>query len=153
MRLVAGLGNPGSDYDGTRHNAGFDVVDLLASRHGVALRARECQALVGRGRVAEEPVLLAKPQTFMNHSGEAVSGLLTKHGLDLSDLLVVSDDIDLPLGILRLRAAGSSGGQKGLRSIEQCVGSREYARLRIGIRGDHYRGGGYLSDYVLERFG
>jgi PTH1 family peptidyl-tRNA hydrolase len=149
---VAGLGNPGPEYEGTRHNVGFEVVDRLARQDGVSVSRHECRALTGRARIGGEAVVLAKPMTYMNASGEAISGLLKKLGLDPSDLLVVSDEIDLPLGTLRLRPSGASAGQKGLKSIEECLGTREFARLRIGIRGEHYSRERELSDYVLQKF-
>ena len=152
MRLVAGLGNPGPEYEGTRHNVGFVVVDRLAAGEGIPVKRLDCRALTGRGRIGEEVVVLAKPATYMNASGEAVSALLKKLELAAEDLLVVSDDIDLSVGTLRLKPKGSSGGQKGLRSIESALGTREFARLRVGIRGEHYTRENELSDYVLDRF-
>ena len=152
MRLVSGLGNPGPEFEGTRHNVGYEVVDRLARGAGISVKRLECRALTGRGRIGGEPVMLAKPITYMNASGEAVAGLLTKLKLEPGALLVVSDDIDLPIGALRLKPHGSSGGQKGLKSIEACLGTREFARLRIGIRGERYSREHELGDYVLDRF-
>lgn len=152
MRLVSGLGNPGAEYEGTRHNVGFAVVDRLAGEAGISVKRLECRALTGRGRFGEEPVVLAKPVTYMNASGEAIAGLLTKLKLEPDALLVVSDEIDLPLGTLRIKPRGSSAGQKGLKSIEACLGTREFARLRIGIRGERYSRERELGDYVLDRF-
>ena len=152
MRLVSGLGNPGPEYEGTRHNVGYEVVDRLAREAGIYLKRVECRALVGRGKIGDEPLMLAKPITYMNASGEAVTGLLTKLKLEPGGLLVVADEIDLPLGVLRLKARGSSAGQKGLKSIEACLGTREFARLRIGIRGERYSRERELGDYVLDRF-
>jgi PTH1 family peptidyl-tRNA hydrolase len=152
LRLVSGLGNPGPEYEGTRHNVGYAVVDRLAREAGITVKRLECRALTGRGRIGEEPVVLAKPVTYMNASGEAVAGLLTKLKLGPDALLVVSDEIDLPLGTLRLKPRGSSAGQKGLKSIEACLGTREFARLRIGIRGERYSRERELADYVLDRF-
>jgi PTH1 family peptidyl-tRNA hydrolase len=146
------LGNPGSEFEGTRHNVGFEVVDRLAQGAGISVKRRECGALTGRGRIGGAPVLLAKPLTFMNASGEAVSALCKKTGVELEKLLVVLDDIDLPLGTLRLKPRGSSGGQKGLRSVEENLETREFARLRVGVRGPHYSRRRDLSDYVLDRF-
>jgi len=152
LRLVSGLGNPGPEFEGTRHNVGYEVVDRLARGAGISVKRLECRALTGRGRIGGEPVMLAKPITYMNASGEAVAGLLTKLKLEPGALLVVSDDIDLPIGALRLKPHGSSGGQKGLKSIEACLGTREFARLRIGIRGERYSREHELGDYVLDRF-
>ncbi|HKD19849.1 MAG TPA: aminoacyl-tRNA hydrolase [Thermoanaerobaculia bacterium] len=151
MRLIVGLGNPGDEYAATRHNAGFRVVEALAAEEHIRIRAKECSSRVGRGRIGPEPVLLALPQTYMNASGEAVSGLCQKHSVEPSELCVVVDDIDLPLGALRLRARGSAGSQKGLRSVVAHLGTTEFPRLRVGIRGERYsRERNDLADYVLE---
>jgi PTH1 family peptidyl-tRNA hydrolase len=152
LRLVSGLGNPGPEYEGTRHNVGYEVIDRLARGAGISVKRVESRALTGRGRIGDEPVTLAKPITYMNASGEAVAGLLTKLKLEPGGLLVVADEIDLPLGVLRLKARGSSAGQKGLKSIESCLGTRDFARLRIGIRGERYSRERELGDYVLDRF-
>jgi len=149
---VSGLGNPGPEYEHTRHNVGFEVVDRLAREAGISVKRIDSRALTGRGRIGDEPVMLAKPITYMNASGEAITALLKKLKLGPDALIVVSDDIDLPLGVLRLRPQGASGGQKGLKSIEACLGTREYARLRIGIRGERYSRERELGDYVLDRF-
>jgi PTH1 family peptidyl-tRNA hydrolase len=144
----------GDRYEATRHNAGFRVLERLAKEEGIGIRSRECQARVGRGSIGGERVLLALPQTYMNASGEAVSALCQKNGIDPSDLCVVFDDIDLPLGSLRMRARGSAGGHKGMASIILHLGTGEIARLRVGVRGDHYvKGTRELGDYVLEPFG
>lgn len=133
-RLIVGLGNPGERYRETRHNAGFMVVDDLAKTMGVSWRLeKKFFAAVGESRVAGRRLLLAKPQTFMNLSGEAVVQLVRFHRVELADLLVVVDDADLPLGTLRLRPEGSSGGHHGLQSIEQHLGGRGFARLKLGI--------------------
>jgi PTH1 family peptidyl-tRNA hydrolase len=158
LALVVGLGNPGDRYVGTRHNVGFEVLDALVRRLAAdpARPARvdrlDCRALTGRVRIGDAPVLLAKPQTYMNLSGESVKGLLVKHAVPLERMLVVSDDVALPVGRLRIRPAGSSGGQKGLQNVIECLGSDEFPRLRIGIAGDHFRPGEDKADYVLERF-
>ena len=149
---MSGLGNPWAEYEGTRHNVGFEVVDRLAREIGVPVKRLECRALTGRGRIGEAPVVLAKPVTYMNASGEAIAALLTKLKLAPDALLVVSDEIDLPLGTLRLKPRGSAAGQKGLKSIEARLGTREFARLRIGIRGERYSRERELADYVLDRF-
>jgi PTH1 family peptidyl-tRNA hydrolase len=133
MRCIVGLGNPGAEYAPTRHNVGFCVVGALAARHGIELSRRRHQALFGRGRVGEVEVILAQPQAFMNNSGLPVRRLLDYYGLEPQHLLVVSDDINLDLGRLRLRRSGSHGGQKGLRSISQHLGTTEFARLRVGV--------------------
>ena len=147
MRVIVGLGNPGRQYAHTRHNVGFDVLDILARRTKVRILGRQHRALVGRLGQAGAEVLLVKPQTFMNESGSAVSAILRKHKLGPESMLVVCDDLDLPLGRLRLRPSGSSGGHKGMNSIIQHVGSSDFPRLRIGIgrKGD-------AIDHVLSRF-
>jgi len=129
------------------------VVESLAEQEGIRIRSREAQARVGRGRIGETPVLLALPHTYMNASGEAVSALCNKNGIEPSGVCVVSDDIDLPLGTLRMRARGSAGGQKGIKSIISALGTNEFPRLRVGIRGERYSRERDLADYVLEPFG
>lgn len=135
-----------------RHNAGYRVVEGLASEEGIRLRSREAVSRVGRGRIAGVSVLLALPQTYMNASGEAVHALCKKNGIDPQDLCVVFDDIELPLGTLRMRARGSAGGQKGMASIISHLGTTEFPRLRVGVRGEHYSRERDLADYVLEPF-
>jgi len=125
-------------------------VEALAAEEGIRIRSRECSSRIGRGRVGEDPVLLALPQTYMNASGEAVSALCKKYSVEPSELCVVVDDIDLPLGALRLRARGSPGSQKGLRSVVSHLGTTEFPRLRVGIRGERYSRERDLADYVLE---
>ena len=148
MKLIVGLGNPGAKYRGTRHNIGFAVVDELARRRSVAFDASPVEALVAKVRGAE-PVLLAKPLTFMNESGEAVGGLARYFKVEPADLLIVVDEVQLPLGKLRARARGSAGGHNGLKSLIAHLGE-EFARLRIGVgRGDMRRD---LADHVLARF-
>jgi PTH1 family peptidyl-tRNA hydrolase len=128
------------------------VVEALGRRKGIRVRSRSGQALVGRGTIGGETVLLALPQTYMNASGEAVSALCNDNGIDPSAVCVVSDDIDLPLGTLRMRARGSAGGQKGIASIISALGTSEFPRLRVGIRGELYSRERDLADYVLEPF-
>jgi PTH1 family peptidyl-tRNA hydrolase len=150
VKLIVGLGNPGRNYAGTRHNVGFDVVDLLAERvKGVWEAApRGIEALAVRDRAAD--TLLAKPLTFMNLSGPAVASLAQFYKIELPDLLVVVDDVNLELGRLRARAAGSAGGHNGLRSIIGALGNDDFARLRIGVGGGDPRRD--LSGHVLGRF-
>lgn len=150
MKLVVGLGNPGREYEGTRHNIGFELVDALARAHGIRVDQRISRALVGRGNIGGQTVLLVKPQTFMNLSGEAVSALLHREqGTAATDLLVICDDIHLPVGRIRLRARGSAGGQNGLKDIAARLGTQEWARLRIGV-GEAPPG--LQVDWVLSRF-
>lgn len=149
-RLILGLGNPGRRYRGTRHNVGFEVVLALAERLQMPLDQEECRSLVGAGG----EVLLAVPQTFMNRSGHAARCLAERHGLEPEDLLVVIDDVNLPLGRLRLRAEGSPGGHRGLESVLESLQSARVARLRLGVRqGEEAPRGEELVDYVLTPFG
>ncbi len=150
--LIVGLGNPGADYAKTRHNAGFLLVEALAARWKADWKnERRFHARIARAERGGEQVLLCQPQTFMNLSGETVGAVKKFYQLPLNRLLVAVDDADLPLGEIRLRARGSSGGHHGLESIEQHLGSREFARLRLGIgRSDGAR---EIADYVLARFG
>jgi len=150
LHLIVGLGNPGAEYAKTRHNAGFVLVDLLAERWRTEWRLeKKFQARVARTERDGRKVLLCEPQTFMNASGEAVGAIVSFYRLPLKGLLIAMDDADLPLGEIRLRSRGSSGGHHGLESIEQHLGSREFARLRIGIgRADGAR---EITNYVLGR--
>lgn len=150
MKLVAGLGNPGQRYRDTRHNVGFEVLDRLAARHGLTFAEAADHAATARWRRDPDPVLLVKPLTMMNLSGEAVGGLCRYYRVASHDLLVVCDDVNLPLGRLRGRVSGSEGGHNGLKSIAAHLGHIDYARLRIGVgRGDERRD---LADHVLARF-
>ncbi|MFH1502955.1 MAG: aminoacyl-tRNA hydrolase [Candidatus Eisenbacteria bacterium] len=150
MDVIVGLGNPGSEYDGTRHNVGFRVVGALAERHRVELRAGRGEFLSGRGRIARHAIELALPLTYMNLSGVAVRELLAARELGPEGLLVVCDDVNLALGQLRLRSSGSDGGHNGLSSIIAQLGTCDFARLRLGVGGAPE--GCDLADYVLERF-
>lgn len=147
-----GLGNPGDRYTGTRHNVGFDVVDALSARAGVRVDRLDCRALTARVRLLGKPVVLAKPQTYMNLSGESVKGLATKHDVPLERILVVLDDVALPPGRIRVRPTGSSGGQKGLQNVIDCFKTNEIPRLRVGVGGADFRPGDDRADYVLGRF-
>jgi peptidyl-tRNA hydrolase, PTH1 family len=147
VKLIVGLGNPGAKYRGTRHNIGFAVLDELANRAGAAFDAAPVDAVTARWR--DRDALLAKPMTFMNASGEAVGGLLRYFKIEPGDLLVIVDEVQLPLAKLRARARGSAGGHNGLKSIIAHLGD-EFARLRIGVgRGEARRD---LADHVLARF-
>ncbi len=150
MKLVVGLGNPGWRYRRTRHNVGFEVINGLAKLYNIRLRQKKHQALLGEGIVASHPTILAKPTTFVNNSGSAVKELVREHDISLADLLLVCDDMNLPLGKLRIRRQGSSGGHKGLTSVSRALGSQEFPRLRIGIGPPYPPYGGV--DYVLSRF-
>jgi peptidyl-tRNA hydrolase, PTH1 family len=137
MFLIAGLGNPGEQYEWTRHNCGFMVIDRLAQRAGRKVKRKECQALTLHLRIGQAEVLLAKPQTFMNLSGIAVAGLVTRYALKASDVFAVTDDLALPFGKLRIRRGGSAGGHNGLKSMIGVLGTQEFARLRLGIQLEH----------------
>ena len=150
MYLIVGLGNPGAEYERTRHNLGFMLIDKLAAEAGVAVKRSECRSLVGNALIENERVVLAKPQTYMNLSGEAVSCLNQKHEPGAGSLVIISDDLALPFGSIRLRQRGSAGGHNGLKSIIGALGTNEFARLRIGIQPEHP-----LSDakrFVLDEF-
>ncbi len=149
MKLIVGLGNPGPKYTGTRHNVGFAVVDEFASRWSIDLKTEKFHAWFGKGSAHGEQVVLLKPTTYMNRSGSAVLAAGRFYKLELSDLLVVSDDMALPVGRLRMRAGGSPGGHNGLSDVMRHVGSDEWCRLRIGI-GEPL---GDASSYVTSRFG
>ena len=152
MKLIVGLGNPGREYRETRHNVGFMVVDEIAQRHGVGWAAGPSQiaeSLVGK-KFGAEPLMLAKPLTYMNLSGDAVAGLLRYFDIAHEDLIVVVDEAALPFGRVRARARGSAGGHNGLKSIIERLGTTDFSRLRLGVgRGDGRRD---LADHVLAKF-
>jgi PTH1 family peptidyl-tRNA hydrolase len=133
MKLIVGLGNPGKTYAHNRHNVGFRCLNYFARLHSIRFDHRQCRARAGIGEVKGEKLLLAKPGTFMNLSGNSVACLIQKHNIPLSDLLVIYDDLDLPLGKIRLRQSGSSGGHKGMNSIISVLGSEDFPRIRVGI--------------------
>jgi PTH1 family peptidyl-tRNA hydrolase len=137
MRLIVGLGNPDPEYQWTPHNLGFMAVDELANRNGIRVERPEGKALVGRGKIAEEDVILAKPQTYMNLSGISVRELLEKYELGVKDLLVLWDEAQLPLGTIRIHPEGSAGSHNGAKSVIGAVGTQEFARLRLGCGPDH----------------
>jgi PTH1 family peptidyl-tRNA hydrolase len=139
MHLIVGLGNPGDEYEWSRHNLGFMLIDKMAAEAGATVKRRECRSLVGNAVIEGRHVRLVKPQTFMNLSGEAVACLVAKYEVtDVTQaLIVISDDLALPLGAIRLRARGSAGGHNGLKSIMAAIGTNEFIRLRIGIQPEH----------------
>ena len=148
--LIIGLGNPGKEYADTRHNLGFGVVDELARRYGLSFGKKERKAIVATGVILGKKVILAKPQTYMNLSGEAVRSLVDFYKVELPRILVVSDDLDIPLGTIRMRKAGGAGGQGGMKNIIQHLGTQEFNRVRLGIG----RPPGKMApkDYVLQAF-
>ncbi|MFC2032262.1 aminoacyl-tRNA hydrolase, partial [Chloroflexota bacterium] len=133
MKLIVGLGNPGLVHASNRHNIGFICLNHFAKMHGIRFGKKQSKARTGTGKAAESEVILARPQTYMNHSGQSVSQLVKKYNIDLDDLLVIHDDLDLPLGKIRLRQGGGSGGHKGIKSIISYLGIQDFPRLRIGI--------------------
>ena len=152
MYLIVGLGNPGSEYEWSRHNLGFMLIDKLASDAGTTFKRRECRSLVGTASIEERRVRLAKPQTYMNLSGEAVACLIAKYEITdaAKSLIVISDDLALPFGSIRLRARGSAGGHNGLKSIIGTLRTNEFVRLRIGIQPEHQIGD--TKGFVLDEF-
>jgi PTH1 family peptidyl-tRNA hydrolase len=147
MKIIVGLGNPGHEYAKTRHNIGWMAVDAFAAKFRIIIDKHEKDAMTGTGRVAGGSVLVAKPLTYMNLSGDAVRLLVNAYSESLDDLIIVYDDIDLPLGKLRIRASGSAGTHNGMRSIVAALGTEKFARLRVGIGG--VDSSGRLRDYVL----
>ncbi len=151
MKLIVGLGNPGNDYQLTPHNMGFLAIDSIAQQCGVEVRNRQCRALTARAVIGSEPVLLAKPETFMNLSGMSVRELVAKHEVRTeSDLIVIYDELDLPLGMIRIRQHGSSAGHNGMESVIGALGTQEFLRIRLGIAPDRKISDGVK--YVLTPF-
>jgi PTH1 family peptidyl-tRNA hydrolase len=149
MRLIVGLGNPGRRYRGTRHNIGWEVLDLLARQHRIAIDTDDAWSQIGRGTIDGRRVLLARPQTYVNVSGTAVADLRRRHRIAPADLLVIVDDLDLPVGALRVREKGSHGGHNGLRSIIDALGTTDFPRVRVGV--GRPPDGVDPPDYVLQR--
>lgn len=150
MFLIVGLGNPGVEYAATRHNIGFDMITYLSDKYNIPVNSREGKALVGKGILAGEKVMLAQPQTYMNLSGESVRALMDYYKIDIEDLLVIYDDISLDVGQIRMRGKGSAGGHNGIKSIIQHTGTQEFARIKIGV--GQKPEGGDLVKHVLGRF-
>ena len=152
MYLAVGLGNPGKEYESTRHNSGFRVIDRISKDLQIPVLKGQCNALIGQGTIGGHKVILAKPQTFMNLSGGSVLELLNWYKIERSHLILIYDDLDLDVGQLRIRPKGNSGGHKGVESVISRVGSVEFARVRIGIgKPDQIIEGEKGSDYVLSR--
>ncbi len=154
LKLVVGLGNPGRIYDNSRHNLGFRCINRFARDHGIRFEKQRSKSRVGFGRVDGESVILAKPQTFMNLSGESVGPLVQYYRIGLEDLLVIYDDVDLPLGTLRIREKGGAAGHNGMKSIIQHLGSQAFPRIRVGIRPpeDTETTSPRTPEFVLGRF-
>ena len=150
MYLIAGLGNPTKQYEGTRHNAGFSAIDVLADKLGISVNENKHKGLCGKGMIGEKKVVLLKPQTFMNLSGESLRPIMDFYKLEPEDFIIIHDDIDLDVGRLRIRRKGSAGGHNGLKSIINHLGSMDFPRVKIGV-GEKPKGYD-LADYVLGHF-
>lgn len=150
MKIIVGLGNPGIQYRHTRHNAGFECIDVLADAHGIAMGSTEQKGIVGKGRIGGVPVLLVKPLTYMNLSGECVGALARFYKVAAEDVIVIYDDIDLAPGKLRVRAKGSAGGHNGMKSLIAHLGGQNFPRVRIGVGAKPE--GWDLADHVLSHF-
>ena len=149
--IIVGLGNPGRKYDGSRHNAGFDVIDELVDRYHIGGPERFGKSMIGKGRIGDRKVILVKPMTYMNLSGTAVREIVDFYKIDpANELVVISDDIDLEPGHVRIRKKGSAGGQNGLKHIIQCLGTQEFIRIRVGTGAKPADWD--LADWVLSRF-
>lgn len=150
MYLIAGLGNPTREYEKTRHNVGFEAIDILADKAGTTVTERKHKALYGKGFLGGQKVILAKPQTYMNLSGESIREIADFYKIEAENIIILCDDINLPEGRLRIRLKGSAGGHNGLKNIISHLGTQEFPRIRIGV-GEKPRGMD-LADYVLGRF-
>ena len=149
MKLIVGLGNPGKEYAGTRHNCGFMVIDRLASKLNVDVDQNKFKGLYAKVTYHGEDIILLKPQTYMNLSGESVNAMMNFFKIDKEDLLVIYDDLDMPVGKLRLRKTGSAGGHNGIKNIIAHLNSQDFKRIRVGIDRHKYMN---VADYVLSRF-
>ena len=150
MRLIVGLGNPGEKYSHTRHNVGFDVIDILSQKLDIPVKKLKCRATIGEGMLGGEKIVLIKPQTFMNLSGLTVSDALSWYKAEPKDMLLIVDDIDLPLGQVRIRAKGGPGTHNGLRHIVQCTGTGDFPRVRVGVGAPPPEWD--LADWVLSKY-
>ena len=151
MYIIAGLGNPTKEYEGTRHNVGFDVIDRLSERYNIDVTMEKHRALIGKGMIAGQKVILVKPQTYMNLSGESIRSVIDYYKVDPEkELIVIYDDISLGVGQLRIRAKGSAGGHNGIKSIISSVGTSNFMRIKVGV-GEKPQGWD-LADHVLGRF-
>lgn len=151
MYLIVGLGNPGTEYAATRHNIGFDMITYLSDKYRISMRGKEGKAIVGKGFIEGQKVMLAQPQTFMNLSGESVRALMDYYKLTEEEVVIIYDDISMPVGQVRIRPKGSAGGHNGIKSIIQHLGTQEFPRIKIGV-GDKPANGD-LVKHVLGRFG
>lgn len=149
MKIIAGLGNPGKEYENTKHNVGFLTIDILAEKYGIKVNKIKFKGLVGEGMIGTEKVILVKPQTYMNLSGQCIREIVAFYKLDMEDLVVIYDDIDLPMGNLRIRKKGSAGTHNGMRSIIYDLQDDGFPRVRVGIGGERK---GDLANYVISGF-
>lgn len=150
MYIIVGLGNPGKQYEHTRHNVGFEVIDILADQIGICIEEKKHKALCGRGILEGQKVVLVKPQTFMNLSGESVRAIFDFYKVESKDIIIVYDDVSLEPGQLRIRGKGSAGGHNGIKNIIAHLGTQEFPRVKVGV-GEKPKGMD-LADYVLSRF-
>lgn len=150
MDVIAGLGNPGPQYQHTRHNIGFDVIDVLARRHHISIQQRQAESLCGQGCIGGRAALLVKPQTYMNASGRAVAPLVQHYLQAGEQLVVIHDEIDLPLGRMKVKRQGGDAGHRGIRSIIACIGHGDFVRIRMGIGRPLHKAD--IVDYVLSPF-
>ena len=150
MYIIVGLGNPGSKYEGTRHNAGFDTITALADKYGISMDFLKHDAVCGKGVIEGNKVILARPQTFMNLSGKSVSQLINYYKIDSDELIIIYDDISLEPGQLRIRKKGSAGGHNGIKSIIEHLGTNEFTRIKVGV--GQKPSGWDLADYVLGHY-
>lgn len=150
MHIIAGLGNPTKQYEGTRHNVGFETIDRIAAENGIAVETRKHKALCGMGYMDGEKVILAKPQTFMNLSGESIRALVDFYKVEPENIIIIYDDISLDVGQLRIREKGSAGGHNGIKNIIAHLGTQEFPRIKVGV-GEKPQGWD-LADYVLGRY-
>jgi peptidyl-tRNA hydrolase, PTH1 family len=133
MKLITGLGNPGRNYALNRHNLGFQCINFIAKKHSIPVKQTQCQSKIGKGRIAETDIILAKPRTYVNNSGDAVASLMKKYHIPAENIVIIYDDMDLPVGKIRIRPGGNAGGHKGIKSIISSLGHRDFCRIKIGI--------------------
>ncbi|OON97533.1 MAG: aminoacyl-tRNA hydrolase [Epulopiscium sp. Nele67-Bin005] len=150
MKLIVGLGNMGIKYSKTRHNIGFEVVDYIAQEHGISLSKNKFKAIIGDGKINGESVIIMKPQTYMNLSGEAIAPCMAWHKLTKEDIIIIYDDVSLEVGDVRIKKSGSAGGHNGIKSIIAHVGSQDFPRIKVGV-GQKPQGWD-LADHVLGKF-
>ena len=152
MYLIVGLGNPEEDYGGTRHNMGFDTLNKIAKQYEIEINKKKFKGLYGKGKIENKDVILLKPQTFMNLSGESIKECIDFYKINLENIIVIYDDIDIDKGIVKLRKKGSAGTHNGMKSVIQCIGTGEFSRVRIGIGMPEHKGDliNYVIGYVPE---